>query len=206
MSRERRDQEERINISGLKDRGWTDGLIRKHLGEPDHTAPNPYYTHAGAPMRLYDRARVEAAERTEAVRQDLKKVRKNREARTAAAEKAAETRREQLLDKVEATPITVRRLPAEKVRHLAFEHNRLNPRPSAPRDNESEEAFEARVIANFLRHQCTNYDEELYELVGQVGRDDAYRRFRARIEEALEEAYPEFFGGPGVPEGDKGRS
>lgn len=45
----------------IEERGWTKGLIKDLLGEPDATARNPHYSTA-APMRLYLISRVEKAE------------------------------------------------------------------------------------------------------------------------------------------------
>lgn len=42
-----------------KERGWTDSLIARFLGEPDKTRPNPHYRTNGAPMRLFALKRVE---------------------------------------------------------------------------------------------------------------------------------------------------
>ena len=41
-----------LTKSQLKDRGWTDSLIRKFLSEADKTRTNPHYR-SGPPMRLY---------------------------------------------------------------------------------------------------------------------------------------------------------
>ena len=51
------------SLNELGRRGWTRSMIRRFLGEPDFSMPNPYYM-SGAPMRLYDRARVGAIEQT----------------------------------------------------------------------------------------------------------------------------------------------
>jgi hypothetical protein len=50
-----------LAISGLRERGWTDAMVREYLGEPDTTRPNPRYWGA-APMKLYLAERAEAAE------------------------------------------------------------------------------------------------------------------------------------------------
>lgn len=49
---------EYLSTLKLKERGWTDGMIRRFLGEPDATRPNPHYKCA-APMKLYELKRVE---------------------------------------------------------------------------------------------------------------------------------------------------
>ena len=50
-----------LTMAALRERGWTDAMIRDYLGEPDATRPNPRYRSA-APMKLYLAQRAEAAE------------------------------------------------------------------------------------------------------------------------------------------------
>lgn len=52
-----------IGAPGLKERGWTEGMIRDFLGDPDLTVDNPHYKSA-APMRLWRLQRAVAAEAT----------------------------------------------------------------------------------------------------------------------------------------------
>lgn len=77
-----------IGAVGLKERGWTDAMIRDLLGKPDLTVDNPHYKSA-APMRLWRLQRAEAAEATAEFTQ-----RKERAARQcASAAKGVETKR-----------------------------------------------------------------------------------------------------------------
>jgi hypothetical protein len=73
---------------GLKERGWTEGMIRDLLGEPDRYVDNPHYKSAGR-MRLWRLQKVEAAEAAPEFAQ--RKQRADRQC--AGAAKAAETRR-----------------------------------------------------------------------------------------------------------------
>ena len=77
-----------IGATGLRERGWTEAMIRDLLGDPDLLADNPHYKSA-APWRLWRLQRAEAAEATAefAARRD-RAVRQ-----CAAAGKAAETRK-----------------------------------------------------------------------------------------------------------------
>jgi hypothetical protein len=50
-----------IGAVRLKERGWTEAMIRDLLGDPDLVTGNPHYKSAG-PMRLWRLQRVEAAE------------------------------------------------------------------------------------------------------------------------------------------------
>lgn len=51
------------SLAGLRARGWTAGLVRQLLGEPDLLRVNPYSVSA-PPTRLYRLERVEAAEQS----------------------------------------------------------------------------------------------------------------------------------------------
>ena len=52
-----------LSTAGLRARGWTAGLVRRLLGEPDLLRPHPF-VRAAPPIRLYRVERVEAAERS----------------------------------------------------------------------------------------------------------------------------------------------
>ena len=76
-----------IGAPGLKERGWTEAMIRALLGGPDLYADNPNYKSA-APMRLWRLQRAEAIEATPEFA-----VRKERaERQCASARKGAELR------------------------------------------------------------------------------------------------------------------
>ena len=44
---------------------------------------------------------------------------------------------------------------------------------------------------NFIRHNLTNYDEEIKKLYGMVGKDDAYSQYREELMKKIYEVYPE---------------
>jgi hypothetical protein len=77
-----------IGAYGLRERGWTEAMIRDLLGEPDLYADNPHYSSA-APMRLWRLQRAEAIEATP----EFAARRERAERQCAAAGKAAETRK-----------------------------------------------------------------------------------------------------------------
>ena len=69
--------EERTDLTRkeLEARGWSRNLIDRLLGEPDRLERNPIYPNAPA-TKLYDRARVENAEASEAFLNRKKRVTK----------------------------------------------------------------------------------------------------------------------------------
>jgi hypothetical protein len=76
-----------IGAVGLKERGWTEAMIRDLLGEPDRYVDNPHYKSAGQ-MRLWRLQRVEAAEAAPGFEQRKQKAGRQ----CAGARKAAGTR------------------------------------------------------------------------------------------------------------------
>jgi hypothetical protein len=77
-----------IGAPGLRERGWTGGMIRDLLGEPDLRVNNPHYKSAG-PMRLWRLQRAKAVEATAGFSDRREQAKRQ----CAAAGKAAETRK-----------------------------------------------------------------------------------------------------------------
>ena len=69
-----------FSAASLKHRGWTDAMIRDHLGDPDKQGVNPHYR-SGPQTRLYSIERVERIETTEAFQQRLTQANTRRQAR-----------------------------------------------------------------------------------------------------------------------------
>jgi len=69
-----------LTKSELKERGWTDGAIKKYLGEPDKTSPNPYSKKASE-LKLFSRDRVEEIENSKEWQDWYRKITEKRERR-----------------------------------------------------------------------------------------------------------------------------
>ena len=77
-----------LTASQLKARGWTEGLTRSVLGEPDKRRKNPNHPSA-ALMRLYFMERVLDAEQQPSVRESLEHIAELRPKRSTTAKEAA---------------------------------------------------------------------------------------------------------------------
>ncbi|MFG2801990.1 hypothetical protein [Streptomyces pseudovenezuelae] len=86
-----------LSAAGLRARGWTAGMIRRLLGEPDLRRPNPFLRTA-PPTRLYSVERVAAAERSE----EFRAVSAVAARRPAAMQEAARRRRRKVLARIAA--------------------------------------------------------------------------------------------------------
>ena len=188
--------ETHLTMAGLRERGWTDAMIRECLGEPDATRPNPRYWSA-APMKLY------LAERAEAAEASLEWVeRKTRGARRRAASVAAADR------KRAETESLARQLAADLVASLAFP---ADPQQAAIEacnkwhsggctcpswhelgfcdkraDASDSPEFLRRITVNYARHRLTGYDRAYNRLAGRVGHQDAHEILRAEVNAAIE--------------------
>jgi hypothetical protein len=189
-----------LSAAGLRARGWTAGMVRQLLGEPDVFRANPHFG-SSPPTRLYCVERVEAAERCEAFRAVAAAAAR----RSAAARAAAQRRRREVLARITAEPIDVPRLTPQGLTVLAVEHRKRRneerahersgpqpqPQPPAPETVESADpAALDRWKVDYLRHRLTRYDELLNGLYGSTGRAAAEELLRRRLYAAITEAYP----------------
>jgi len=76
-----------VGAAGLRERGWTEAMIRDLLGKPDLCVDNPHYKSAG-PMRLWRVRAVEAAEAEPGFAERRERAARQR----ASAARAAQTR------------------------------------------------------------------------------------------------------------------
>lgn len=182
-----------LTLAHLKKRGWTPALITRFLPEPDSIKQNPYYRR-GAPMRLYQQARVEAIEATPEFREAQQRAAR----RSISAKASAQRRAEALIAQARVTPITVRRVPLDQLQHAAIQafntrqvERSLEGRYDyLPASKDSDSGFLRRIMVNFVRHELANYDHCLAELAGKAGVREAVRVIRARVYAAIAEAYP----------------
>jgi hypothetical protein len=182
-----------LSAAGLRARGWTAGMIRRLLGEPDLRRANPFFRTA-PPTRLYGVERVEAAERSEEFRA-LSAVAARR---SAAVKEAALRRRREVLARIAAEPIEVPVLAPERLTALAVEYRgRVDgggpgPSDAGPDARTSDLDLDLdRWKVDYLRHRLTRYDGILDELSGRTGRAAAEELLRRRIYAAISQAYPD---------------
>jgi hypothetical protein len=185
-----------LTMAGLRERGWTDGMIREYLGEPDDTRPNPRYSSA-APMKLYLAERAEAAESSpEWAERKVLGARRRAAGMAAADRKRAETK------------ALARQLAADLVASLVFP---ADPQQAAIEaynewhsggctcpgwhelgfcdkraDSTDSPEFLRRITVNYARHSLTGYDRAYNRLAGLIGHQDAHEILRAAVNAVIE--------------------
>ena len=177
---------ELVTQSRITQRGWSKTMVANLLGEPDKLAPNPMYKSA-APMRLYDLARVKKIE----LSSSFKKAKARADKRRAAIEPSIDKRRKELLEKVRAEKVVLQPMSKPKLRRLAInsynEHNESGWSVASVGDDPT---FLNRIMVNYLRHECTNYDHDLWTASGEIGVREAQTLVRAKTYKAIAHAYP----------------
>jgi hypothetical protein len=166
-----------LNISDLKERGWTQGLIKRFLGEPDATRPNRYRNRRRSPVKLYQVNRVTELEASP----EFAAAKSKAMARSKAATEAAHRRAASLLAEVDAIEIAVTRISLPTLRRAAM-RGKFKPNGSGR---------VRRWMVNHARHNLTEYDAIIEGLFAKVGKRQAYKLVKVRTLQAIATVYPE---------------
>lgn len=178
-----------FSLSDMKARGWTDGLIRMLLGEPDRLKRNPVFS-SKAPMKLYSPQRVLLLEQSTEFQDVMKGAAKRQE----AARRAVDTKRAKVRSDLSRVTIRVPRLRRDRLTARACWH--YNCRASergdfaADANPRCDQDFLDRITVNYLRHCLTDYERELARFVGRIGRVEAYREIKCKVLDAIAGEYP----------------
>ena len=181
-----------ITPSALKyERGWTDSMIRKLLSNVDYElVENPFYRKA-APMSLYSMKDITRIERTK----KFKELKEKADRRRVSSKKAIETKTKNTIALSDDLSIEVERIEIDELREITLEEKQywyieLNIRDggdrsaySAPKDDVD------RWMVNFIRHNLSNYDEELERISGKVGVRQGYWHYKEKLAEEMKKAY-----------------
>lgn len=179
-------QRERLNLTDLKARGWTKSMVRKLLGAPEKSVRNPF---GGPDINYWPLSRVAEIEKTPEFTKLLEAARK----RSTKAKQVADARRQALLNRVEAMPISVMKiLPQELLLNALASYNAIQVERGASNfaSADSSPEFLDRIQLNYVRHELTRYDYHLAAVAGGIGVEEARDLIRDRVLEAIERVYP----------------
>ncbi|MEY9892985.1 hypothetical protein ABIA31_006663 [Catenulispora sp. MAP5-51] len=171
-----------LNGRELAARGWTPAMIRDFLGSPDHFEYIPRFRNA-APMLQFALARVLAAERTAkwAARLELAAQ------RSAAARRAADRRREEMISLV-ADEMPIPDLGPDVLTDRAVRHG--EPRDAIGAGKADHKTLN-RWKVNYLQYDLIRFDEKIEGMFGQIGRAAAVKSLRRRALQKIGAAYPD---------------
>lgn len=176
----------------LRQRGWSPKLIETCLGDPDQTARNPVYPRKAPPMKLWDRARVEVAEKLP----EFLAYQAKRAKASARSKAVAQRKRQELLSRVDAVDIQVTRWPLPKLYRAAisqWEQMGTERGEYGRWGADADDATKNRWAVNYVRHNLVRAGsgQRFPLLHGQTGISQAEALLEHKIYEAIAEVYPE---------------
>ena len=170
---------------------WSNSLIEKYYPQCSDERINPHYRY-GSPMQLYDVGKVRYIESRDDFKADYKKVLK----RKIVALESAKKKREELMMYANGVQIVIPEYEKDKLIQKACDHynwwhtwNNEDEYDYCRASPSSNELFLKRITINYLRHQCTCYEEELKKFHKKVGVKEAHNILQARINEAIKLKY-----------------
>lgn len=180
-------QVEMLTQSQVLELGFTKGLIAKLLPAPT-LKQNPRYRSA-APMKLWLAEDVHAAMETE----EFRAMREKSEARSKAAQKGVQTRREAAVANLDELigEIKIKKISMDALKNAAISAgiDRIESRGGEPMYLDDPTVI--RWMVNFVRHNLCEYDCALPTIDGKVGHDDLYVRLKSAVLRKISEVYPE---------------
>ncbi|MCM1236332.1 MAG: hypothetical protein NC489_40135 [Ruminococcus flavefaciens] len=188
-------REQTITKTEVMAMGFSEKTIKELLPMPQ-LATNPHYKSA-YPMKLWKLSVVEEAMKTPQFQEALKK----REKRQAAAAKAVATKLSKIQDEtkkfiesimIERMDIDVLREKALEAKQCWYDEQSFVRGDLYPKDAYSaDEKTVIRWMVNYIRHELTSYDEQLYSMKGRTGIRDMYQEIHSIILDKIAEVYPE---------------
>lgn len=184
-----------LSRSQLKDRGWTESIIKKFLPEPDMVKKNPIYSSA-APMKLYNIEKVKRVEKNI----EFKRATEKSKIRSEKMTNIALLKKNKLLEEIDKMEFSIKVIPVNMVlansiesynefhEEMSMEYGHYNFKPvNANADSD----FLERIEVNYIRHNLTEYDRELEEMAGKIGVNEAVIKIKNRILDSIAKKYPE---------------
>ena len=203
----------------INDYEWTESLVKKFLPEP-MLAPNPHYRTA-SPMKLFYEDEVIAVMQTEDFKIAREKASRRKSAAKKAVETKKVNLVEKMSLLAESIAVSIipteklieivleeqKATIKYRLEQAEAYYERQLYENGSEYYEEYEEAVEANVhfvfrrpsdevlnrwIVNYIRHNCTSYDQELLEICGKVGHEEAYSEFKKRLLQKIAVVYPAY--------------
>lgn len=174
----------------LLSRGWSEKAINDIL-PPPKLVDNPHYKCASQ-MKLWEKKVVERKEKTKKFIEYAEKKAK----RSQSSQKAVATKKEKTMALLPTFSLEVERIDLDTLKDWTLDE-KWNWYISTEQYDRADfvdcvdEGTLLRWELNFIRHNLSNYDEELKKLYGLVGKDELYSKYRNQLMKKIFEVYPD---------------
>lgn len=185
-------KEKLISLAGLTERGWTKTMVEKMNLQVVKTVPNPHHKSA-PPMKLYDLKTVKRKEKNKTFQLLAEKANK----RKMSAKKAVETKMNKMNEYLLNLKIKIPNTNKENILLQSVrQHNQIQDHyqnyDSCINEKDIENVDtkrQIRIVANYIRHQMTDYEEILYDNTGKTGIHHAHDFLKEKITNMVIEKY-----------------
>lgn len=171
----------------LRERYWTDRIIKKLRLTPCGIIPNPECS--ASTVKTYDRNLVESLEATD----EFKALVKADKSKRKGALKEDKKRKESLIEKVGKVEIKVEYVPEPFLTTMALaDYNtwRIEKRQTFEwASGKSDWRFQQKIRHNYIRHNLTNYDEIIHEIAKQIHGKEEYAEIRSILLKRIKETW-----------------
>lgn len=185
------EKEEKLIRDSIKKRGWSDKMINELLPTPESIRkPNGKVKYCL--WRLKD---VEDAETTPLFHNMQESYLK----RKVSADRAVATKTESFMTEVDLaiSKIRVKYIPPKQLLNETISAKQQWYTTIGNWDIINVSTLDLDTLhrweVNYIRHNLTAYDENLYNFKGRVGVREGYLKYRGAVMEAIEKVYPELF-------------
>lgn len=199
---DKKKKDKMITLTELKKRyGITDKLVKEFFKDPDEYVTNPFYKNA-APMKLYNEKRINRIIKTKKFEKAFNESIKRKDAARKAVQTKIEKTMSETKKKIKKIQVTVLDISDNELRNMAIKsYIEFKEYRDMMYDNYYSDYYDAynadsetidRWTVNYIRHNLTEYDHELYNMAGSVGIHDAYTMYKEAVLKKIGKAYPNY--------------
>ncbi|MEM6840506.1 MAG: restriction endonuclease [Cyanobacteria bacterium P01_C01_bin.120] len=197
MNAKKLNKEDWLTKAAIKERGWTDGAIKRFLGPPEETRKNPHYL-SGPPMQLWRVITVDEAEDNPEFIAWKTKHDHRREDLSKRAIEQHQQRRSLLMEWVDSLAVEVPKYSKTQLFRFAIDNyndlwsNRGEYEKLIYQDfRELDPDFLHRITINALLHALSDYEYHLAQVEGLTGASEARNKLKTKVLTSIHEAYPD---------------
>ncbi len=197
-------QQERVLFftqSDLKDRGWTEYAIKNFLGSCDRTENSLY--NRSRPTKLWSQSKVLRIERSREFKNWSEEVKRKRQLTSERLHREWEVKRKEFAQYISTLKITIPKIEISELIRLSCDHFNAYREPQGwemgsvefrPASLKSDPYFLERIVCNYLRHETTNYDNLVDQIIFRfkgLKKQEVYDALKERFLNEIIKVYPD---------------
>jgi len=177
--------------------GWSSSMIEKLYGKPDKTKRNSFY-YNGPPISLYLITKIEMIEKTE----EYKLLKEKFDKRSSKIKLSIDKQKKDFLNQI-SNNITIESIEEQIKNSYSYKHSYVVNDAIESYNNfhsyfddfeivsiNSDKDFLERITVNYIRHNLTNYEDELLKTFNKFGKHEVINLIKYNVLIAISNVYP----------------